>query len=67
MKIDTLILGLSLECALAECLDRGCVIKQIKLTAPPRRQDRQYDNSYRIVRVDYLAENEISILVCKPL
>jgi hypothetical protein len=42
-------------------------INSIKVTAPPRALDKEFDDSYRIIWQDSKNLKTIDLLVCKPL
>jgi hypothetical protein len=45
----------------------GINISSIKVTAPPRALDKEFDDSYRIIWQDSKNLKNIDLLVCKPL
>ncbi len=61
------IVGLTLEDARAVLTREGFTETTIKVTAPPREKSRNFDESYRVLRVNSIHGKSIEILVCKPL
>lgn len=61
------LMGFTLGDALRTALERGYCIESITITSPPRLQISEYDNSFRVLRVELLAGKRLTMLVCKPL
>lgn len=61
------LIGLTLGDALKIVLDKGYSVENISITAPPRLNISEYDNSFRVLRITHSGDKRLSILVCKPL
>ena len=44
----------------------GTTISSIIVTAPPKDICKDYDDSFRIVRLKAIGEKTVELLVCKP-
>lgn len=64
--IDHLV-GFTLGDALKIALEKGYCVENISITAPPKLEISEYDQSFRVLRVYSLGDNRLTILVCKPL
>ncbi|GEM_PF-2233350 len=61
------IIGYSLSCA-KEILDKDKIkISCIKVVSPPKLGSLEYDDTYRVVRIEFTKEAEIELLLCRPL
>ncbi len=60
-------IGYTLGAALKAAEETGYHIEKISITAPPKLEISEYDNSFRVIRVQCTGNNKLSILVCKPL
>ena len=45
----------------------GATIGSIKVTAPPRNTNNEFDDTYRIIWQDSKKLDSIELIVCKPL
>lgn len=61
------LVGFTLGAALRTALAEGYCIENISITSPPKLQISEYDNTFRVLRVELLADRRLSMLVCKPL
>ncbi len=61
------IIGYSLREALKLFESQNIIIDSVRVTSAPRLKSSEYDDSYRIVRIDLTEGEKIKLLVCKPL
>jgi hypothetical protein len=61
------LIGFTLGDALKIAAENGYRIGDISITAPPKLDISEYDNSFRILRVQSQGDKTLTILVCKPL
>ncbi len=61
------LVGFTLRDVLKVIQEKGYTVANISITSPPRLQISEYDQSFRVLRVQPLEGNSLSILVCKPL
>ena len=64
--IDHLV-GFTLGDALTIALEKGYCVENISITAPPKLEISEYDDSFRVLRVYSLGDKKLTLLVCKPL
>ncbi len=60
------LIGYSLGDAITFANSHGYTVTNIAITAPPKLEISEYDDSFRVLRV-YVTGNNIAFLVCKPL
>ncbi len=60
------LIGFTLGDAIIKAESEGFIIDKISITAPPKIQVSEYDNTFRVLRV-IAHGSKINILVCKPL
>lgn len=60
------LIGFTLGDALKKAESEGFLIDKISITAPPKIQISEFDNTFRVLRVK-ADGNKLNILVCKPL
>jgi hypothetical protein len=61
------VLGYTLEDGITMLKNNGIEAPQIKVTAPPREKSDYFDEHYRIIKVTAMQNNNVELLVCKPL
>lgn len=61
------LIGFKLGDALSIALEKGYYLENILITAPPKLEISNYDDSFRVLRVQTLGDKRLKILVCKPL
>ena len=61
------LIGLTLGDVLKIVQEKGYSVESISITAPPRLEISEYDQSFRVLRVQPLEGKRLTILVCKPL
>jgi hypothetical protein len=61
------IIGSTLGDALKIASAEGYVVENISITAPPKLEISEYDDTFRVLRVNSLGDKRLTILVCKPL
>ncbi|PYG88403.1 hypothetical protein LY28_01251 [Ruminiclostridium sufflavum DSM 19573] len=61
------LVGLTLGDALKIANKEGYCIDSVTITAPPKLKIFEYDQSFRVLRVQILEDKRLTILVCKPL
>jgi len=61
------LIGFTLGDALKIALQQGYCVENISITAPPKLEISEYDDSFRVLRVHSLGDKKLTILVCKPL
>lgn len=61
------LIGFTLRDVLKIVQEKGYSVENISITAPPRLEISEYDDSFRVLRVQPLEGNRLTILVCKPL
>ncbi len=59
------IIGYTLDMAIPLIEGQGLEVGDIRATLPPKHRNVEIDNSFRVVRVDFLDNKKISLLVCK--
>ncbi|WP_313563512.1 hypothetical protein [Ruminiclostridium cellobioparum] len=60
------LIGYTLGDAFKLAREKGFEIGEITITSPPKMEILEYDDSFRVLRVN-TSENKLNILVCKPL
>lgn len=60
------LIGYFLGDAITFANSHGYTVANIAITAPPKLEISEYDDSFRVLRV-YVTGNNIAFLVCKPL
>lgn len=60
------LIGYTLGDAFKLSREEGFEIGEITITSPPKMEILEYDDSFRVLRVN-TSENKLNILVCKPL
>ncbi|WP_051571936.1 hypothetical protein [Ruminiclostridium cellobioparum] len=60
------LIGYTLGDAFKLAREEGFEIGEITITSPPKMEILEYDDSFRVLRVN-TSENKLNILVCKPL
>jgi hypothetical protein len=60
------LIGYTLGEALKLAQNDGFIIDKITITSPPKMELSEYDETFRVLRVD-TSENKLNVLVCKPL
>lgn len=60
------VIGLDLKNAVKMLEKEGIKISRIKVTAPPRYQNNDYKDYFRVLRVDITGDREVEILICDP-
>lgn len=58
--------GYTLGDALKLARNDGFIIGKITITAPPKMEISEYDETFRVLRV-FTSGNKLNFLVCKPL
>lgn len=66
MKIPDVV-GLTLAEARQALENAGVGLQQVVVTGPPRYDNTNYDEHYRVVRLKLSDESQVELLVCKPL
>lgn len=61
------IIGLDLGTAKKIAGEYGYHIYQVAVTSPPRLAITEYDDSFRVLRVDEKKDKSLAALICKPL
>jgi len=61
------LIGFTLGDALKLASQKGYCVENISITAPPKLEIFEYDDSFRVLRVYSLGYKKLTILVCKPL
>lgn len=47
--------------------DCNIKINSVKVTAPPKGEKDNFDDSFRVIKVIEIGHNAVDLLVCKPL
>ncbi|QNU65745.1 hypothetical protein EHE19_012570 [Ruminiclostridium herbifermentans] len=63
----TELVGFTLGDALKVVQKKGYTVDNITITSPPKLEITEYDQSFRVLRIQPLEGNSLTILVCKPL
>ncbi len=63
----TELVGFTLGDVLKVVQEKGYKVCNISITSPPKLEISEYDQSFRVLRIQPLEENSLTILVCKPL
>ncbi len=63
----TELVGFTLGDVLKVVQEKGYTVGNISITSPPRLEISEYDQSFRVLRIQPLEGNSLTILVCKPL
>lgn len=63
----TELVGFTLGDVLKVVQEKGYTVGNISITTPPKLEISEYDQSFRVLRIQPLEENSLTILVCKPL
>ena len=45
----------------------GVSITAVRITAPPKEITAEYDDSFRVLRLNIIGDKSIELLICKPL
>lgn len=61
------IIGYKLDEAEIILKEAGLTIASIQVTTPPRMKIYQYDNQFRVVKLNVLCNKSVELIVCKPL
>lgn len=61
------LVGFTLGDALKVVQEKGYTVENISVTSPPKLEISEYDQSFRVLRIQPLEGNRLTILVCKPL
>jgi hypothetical protein len=61
------LVGFTLGDALKVVKEKGYTVDNISITSPPKLEITEYDQSFRVLRIQPLDGNSLTILVCKPL
>jgi len=61
------VIGYSLEKARVILKEAGVVEVDIKTTAPPRLRCNEFNDDYKVIRINLLENKRIELVVCKPL
>ncbi len=64
---ETQLIGFTLGDARKTALADGYTIDSIQITAPPKLQITEFDDSYRVLRVCIINDKSLKLLICKPL
>lgn len=59
--------GYTLGNARQQLEEKGFLIDKVNILKPPKDACEEYDDNYRIVKIKFLNESNIEVLVCKPL
>ena len=46
--------------------EEGFIIGEITITSPPKMEITEYDDTFRVLRVN-TSEDKLNVLACKPL
>jgi hypothetical protein len=61
------LVGFNLGYVLKVAQEKGYTVGDISITSPPKLEISEYDQSFRVLRIQSLEGNRLTILVCKPL
>ncbi|MDP4092542.1 MAG: hypothetical protein Q8920_04205 [Bacillota bacterium] len=61
------VLGLPVERARYLLKEKGIDIIKLKTTVPPRYRNVEPDESWRVLRVNFIEGRQVELLICKPL
>ncbi len=61
------LVGFTLGDVLKIVQKKGYTVDNISITSPPKLEISEYDQSFRVLRIQPLEGNSLTILVCKPL
>ncbi len=61
------IVGFTLGDAMAKLEKERITVDKVVVTSPPRERSNEYDDSYRVIKVNTIDSQSVQILICKPL
>jgi hypothetical protein len=61
------VVGYSLGDARSLLNQESISINNIAVTAPPKHKSNEFEDFYRVLRINIINEKNIDLLVCKPL
>lgn len=61
------IAGYTIKDAMSILNNSGWTVNNILIVKPPRDVIEQYDDSFRIIKVQKILDKSLNLLVCKPL
>lgn len=61
------VIGLKLKDARKIIIESGYCIDSIKVTAPPKYRTESYDDDFIIIRIKFVGEDRVELIICRPL
>lgn len=67
LSVTDSLIGYTLGEALKQIQEEGYKVIDISITAPPKMNITEYDDSFRVLRVNQNDDKSLTLLICKPL